>query len=384
MSRSPLSIALSVPFVATATLVGCAPVQQNMISEQATEPAKPVTEIPVGGDNLGLTSVNMNATLFHEFDFALKKILSLRVNSQIGLGARVVTGMETDNICPRPGVLDAQGKVYTLYFGRFVDQGTGQAIPFNTDVEIVQNLTASGVHAGQLAVNYVNGRYDKYGQAVVDVQICAKNTGRQSYVREFKVTLTPQSAPVPPASNDEIREDPRVFDVNYYLNRYPDLRAAFGTDTVKARQHWVLHGTRECRIGNPSFIPRAYLALYPDLRNAFGPDNCPAAIEHYMRFGIKEGRNAQSVLTNEAVFGAAYYLEHYPDLKAAFGTDTVAATEHWLVWGIKEGRRGVASFSPQAYLNKYADLKKAFGPNNYQAATEHYVNFGIREGRSAP
>lgn len=40
------------------------------------------------------------------------------------------------------------------------------------------------------------------------------------------------------------------------------------------------------------------------------------------------------------VFNATYYLNRYADLSAAFGTDTTAAFNHYLNYGIKEGLQG--------------------------------------------
>lgn len=187
----PRYLRLVTLFAGFVSVSGCGLEQANRAEEQAQVSGPEVKEFLVEEGKLALASVNMNATLFHEFDFSAKKILSLGVKSSSGLGVRVVTGMETDNICPRQGTFDPKGKVYKLVFGRFVDQN-GRRIPFDTKAEIVQNLTASGVHAGQLAVNFVQGRYDQFGQAVVDLQFCARNVGRQSYVREFRVTLSPK------------------------------------------------------------------------------------------------------------------------------------------------------------------------------------------------
>jgi hypothetical protein len=75
-----------------------------------------------------------------------------------------------------------------------------------------------------------------------------------------------------------------------------------------------------------------------------------------------------------------HYLSQYSDLQAAFGTDYVAATNHWIRYGIAEGRRGTAGFDVQHYLNNNADLQAAFS-TNYLAAQDHAYTSGRSEGR---
>jgi hypothetical protein len=83
------------------------------------------------------------------------------------------------------------------------------------------------------------------------------------------------------------------------------------------------------------------------------------------------------------VFDATYYSNKYPDLKAAFGTDATKLYQHFITYGISEGRQGCASFDVKTYLKKYSDLKNAYG-NDYANALNHYLVYGYNEGRRAP
>ena len=83
------------------------------------------------------------------------------------------------------------------------------------------------------------------------------------------------------------------------------------------------------------------------------------------------------------VFDANYYANKYADLKAAFGTDATKLYQHFVTFGIAEGRQGCAAFSTKVYLQKYSDLKNAYG-NDYAKALEHYLVHGYNEGRRAP
>ena len=166
-----------------------------------------------------------------------------------------------------------------------------------------------------------------------------------------------------------------VFDPNFYLMSYSDLRSAFRNDQEAARNHWLRNGIREGRRGSPAFDVQYYLATYPDLQRAFG-SNYASAIDHWLNNGIREGRKSS------LVFDVQYYLGRYPDLQNAFGRNNyAAAVNHWLSNGIREGRRGSADFDPRFYLSNNPDVARAFGANNYQGAITHYLTNGRREGR---
>ncbi len=90
--------------------------------------------------------------------------------------------------------------------------------------------------------------------------------------------------------------------------------------------------------------------------------------------------NAQQ-LDDPRVFDPVYYLNKYADLQKAYGNDLTKARQHWIKYGIREGRQGSPSFNPAHYLSNYTDLTRAFGGNNYQAAIQHWINYGINEKR---
>lgn len=124
---------------------------------------------------------------------------------------------------------------------------------------------------------------------------------------------------------------------------------------------------------NAAFDSDFYVNCYPDLKAAFGND-ANAAYNHYLTYGIKEGRIASPV------FDAKTYIRNYPDLQAAFGDDYEAAYNHFLANGMKEGRLASNSFNVQVYIANYPDLQAAFG-NDVAGAYNHYLNFGMAEGR---
>ena len=88
-------------------------------------------------------------------------------------------------------------------------------------------------------------------------------------------------------------------------------------------------------------------------------------------------RNAYS-----AVFDATYYYNTYPDVAAAYGRNDAALFNHFVTFGINEGRSASAEYNPQAYIARYADLQAAFG-GDVAAYCRHYVAYGRSEGRNA-
>ena len=83
-----------------------------------------------------------------------------------------------------------------------------------------------------------------------------------------------------------------------------------------------------------------------------------------------------------AVYNYNFYINKYPDLKKAFGDDTAKALNHFVNFGMKEGRQASANFNVYAYVCRYQDLRKVYRYNlkNYYL---HYIRNGKAEGRLA-
>ena len=125
-------------------------------------------------------------------------------------------------------------------------------------------------------------------------------------------------------------------------------------------------------ICNASF----YSWKYQDLKNAFGT-NSTSLYNHYMNYGINEGRIASET------FDVVYYLNHNQDLINAFGRGNYkAAYNHFITYGYKEGRDLSPIFNMSYYLNNNPDVKAAYG-NNYLGVMYHFLVCGMREGRVA-
>lgn len=118
-----------------------------------------------------------------------------------------------------------------------------------------------------------------------------------------------------------------------------------------------------------------YADKYPDLKAAFGYDS-KALLQHYLTYGIAEGRDAGGLLD------VREYRDAYADLDAAFGDDWNAYVNHFLTYGVFEGRNSGTDFNALDYAERYGDLKEAFG-NNVLQLYHHYQTYGKNENREA-
>ena len=147
----------------------------------------------------------------------------------------------------------------------------------------------------------------------------------------------------------EGRQAKETFDVKSYRNRYQDLRSAFGKDLKKYYLHYISNGIREGReatgitdLQNPVttyggvdysavYDYNYYINKYPDLKNAFDGDDA-GAIRHFVNNGMRESRQAK------AEFNVKWYKANYNDLYKAFGDDLPSYYLHYIKNGLREGR----------------------------------------------
>ncbi len=94
---------------------------------------------------------------------------------------------------------------------------------------------------------------------------------------------------------------------------------------------------------------------------------------------VKQAINADVVAK---VFDATYYAEKNPDVVAVIGNDPAVLLQHYIDFGIYEGRDASATFNATIYAAANTDLMTVFG-NNLEALIGHYVDFGQAEGRVA-
>ncbi|MCM1045869.1 MAG: hypothetical protein NC417_10195 [Candidatus Gastranaerophilales bacterium] len=123
------------------------------------------------------------------------------------------------------------------------------------------------------------------------------------------------------------------------------------------------------------FDEHYYADMYPDLKEAYGYDK-GALWQHFMKYGLSEGRNMNGLID------IVKYREMYGDLNAAFGNNWNAYLNHYLTFGAKENRETGTDFNALDYAGRYADLQAAYG-TDVLALWSHYQAFGATEGREA-
>lgn len=80
------------------------------------------------------------------------------------------------------------------------------------------------------------------------------------------------------------------------------------------------------------------------------------------------------------VFDPEYYSNSYVDIRRTFGNDTKLKFNHFIQYGMNEGRVAKSTFNVKKYMGNYKDLRDAFG-NDYKQYYKHFIQYGLKEGR---
>ncbi len=133
------------------------------------------------------------------------------------------------------------------------------------------------------------------------------------------------------------------FDANYYMSQRPDvflayLRAAGSTGlswVQFAQRHYDGYGRFESSNPNATFNTLEYLKANPDVAAAgINP------FDHYLKFGVNEGRAPSDSFPSRASFDFATYIAANKDLGAAGIDNLQKAYAHFVVYGQFENRMG--------------------------------------------
>lgn len=130
----------------------------------------------------------------------------------------------------------------------------------------------------------------------------------------------------------EKRNPNGYFDANYYVSKYSDVATAVNAKRTTAYDHFVTYGLKEARDPSSFFDSNYYLKHNPDVavlvyRNEITP------FDHFYQVGAKINR------TPSPYFDSAAYLSANSDVQAAINSGLVgSAYEHFVNYGIAEGR----------------------------------------------
>ena len=170
-----------------------------------------------------------------------------------------------------------------------------------------------------------------------------------------------------------------VFDAKYYLNRYSDLKSAFGNDYAAALKHFVECGISEGRRASESFDVTLYKANYPDLQELFGDDNIKY-VDHYLDYGINEGRCANRRILNGisvASDGKKYYYKNDQVDTSYTGFAAYQGKKYYVLGGTVSNYTGLTLYDGTWYdLNAGAVNTQYTGLVKYNG-NWYYVEKGI-------
>lgn len=101
--------------------------------------------------------------------------------------------------------------------------------------------------------------------------------------------------------------------------------------------------------------------------------------------GVMAAEPNQSITTEAKVpslrilFSASYYAANNPDVHAAFGDNPYLLYQHYVNYGVHEGRQYLSPIlDVRAYRAGNPDLEKAFG-DNWEQYLWHFMNYGVYE-----
>lgn len=283
---------------------------------------------------------------------------------------------------------------FSYYINRYSDI---KRLYQNDDVGALQHFVNCGMQEGRQAIQSFN--VTSYAYQYYDLRRVYKNDLKQYYLhyincgkREGRVATGTTTMRGGNVTYNGVNYG-AVYNVGYYANKYPDLRKAFGFDDDAYLQHFVNCGMQEGRQASNNFNVVYYKNRYVDLRNAFGTDLKQYYL-HYIQCGRSEGRDGKNYsdvigsvtklngVDYSAVYNFNYYINRYSDIRKIYQNDDIGALQHFVNFGMQEGRQASSNFNVFYYKNRYVDLQNAFGTDLKQYYL-HYINCGKREGRKA-
>ena len=134
---------------------------------------------------------------------------------------------------------------------------------------------------------------------------------------------------------------PYVFDATYYADRYPELKAVYGTEEAKLYDHFLTLGIAEGRCASPYFDV-AYYANHNNINlTEYVKGDYEKAMSHFISYmdNATEMSNAPKRLSVH--FDPAYYRSQYGDLASM--TTEFQLLQHYGSIGNAEGRRATSS-----------------------------------------
>lgn len=139
------------------------------------------------------------------------------------------------------------------------------------------------------------------------------------------------------------------------------------------------------------FDANFYLKQNPDVAAAIGSGGFSSALEHYQKYGQKEGRAATDPVQHEqyrdGFLTVANNINNPTNLsaiKAGLGTGFQSAFNSGASAALSAAANpNVSKFNESVYLQNNPDVAAAIKDGKFANAMEHYLKHGIRENRTA-
>lgn len=267
---------------------------------------------------------------------------------------------------------------YNYYYNMYPDL---QKAIGNNKVKLFEHFVKFGMNEGRVGRQSFNVKY--YKTKYSDLQKAYGNDYVKYYRHYIKFGIKEGRTGANPAvycSTDYSA----VYDAEYYYSHNKDLQKAYGYDTEKLIAHFVKYGMNEGRQGIKEFDAKYYKYKYADLQKAYR-NNMKSYYLHYIKYGKNEKRSSYSDdfyngVDYSGVYNIDYYYNNNKDLQKAYGYDAEKLIEHFIRYGMQEGRQGNLEFNYSYYRSKYKDLQKAYGDDK-KLYYEHYIKYGKKEGR---
>lgn len=188
-----------------------------------------------------------------------------------------------------------------------------------------------------------------------------------------RASLRVQAAPV-------TFPDGTVFDPEYYANAYPEVKAAFGNDSLKLWLHYYQFGREEGRAGvatdTASAPPAAgkqvtaeQIASVTATAEAALKQNAAAAPA--AKPAAAAANSAATAPAAAVTFDPVFYANNNPDVKKAFGTDAAMLWLHYRMFGEKEGRQAAKGHVPGTKVNAPANVQEIPVPGTPASAAKN-------------
>ena len=216
-----------------------------------------------------------------------------------------------------------------------------------------------------------------------------------------------------------------LFDHEWYLQAYPDVRNAAADDAFATiRQHYIDHGRTLRHSPNMLFDERWYMQRYPDVADEVSTGNFGSGYEHYCAIGylnrsphflydddvyalnsrdltdqillefdcfnrydhyIKAGAREQR-LAHLLFDPATYRAAIARDGEGAVPIDAAGPYEHFLhrIWYERQDATTSLYFDPAWYLAQNDDAREALRGGRYVCALQHYLTVPANQATPDP